>query len=507
MEKAKEEKKQRFSAWDTTIAFLSLEILALVSFGLGGAFGIRLFDILGFFIGILTFGYAKANFTKPTILKNLKWLIPLGVFFLLLGFSAFFFKYYGGETGFSGAIASLLYLLLETLGLIGFFLLGLGMKAHPQIKKKYILYALLGGLALYCLAVGLYNLIRYGFFYAAIYKGLVYYYQGVLYPVSEEAKALLGFEFQETTIQYALLPAFVLACSGVGLFKMSPKKDKKTFFILLGFACMGLLFMLLIPAWEQLIALVLVYAAFGIYFLLRFLGNKNEKGKRVLNKVYMVLYFVFVGVVAIVAFLLLTEGRLGLIQGTLNATLHRVPQTVSTAFDAVYDCVYNGAENAAIHKFNFVSFLFGMNPTGTSEIRIHPTRFFEINILWQNGALAFLLLCFLLCLFVKKERDYLRNSSKEEYPLRVMVVALLFGTFAYMSFFADESPLIHGSNFMPFTHGNIMLLMAFLMGMSYEIEKPKRVVDPSLAEPIDAVPEAYVTKGDENEKVEAPANE
>ena len=477
MDKEKTEKKQSFSAWDTTVAFLALEILALVSFGLGGVFGIRLFDILGFFIGILTFGYAKANFDKPTIIKNLKWLIPLGVFFVLLGFSAFFFKYYGGESGASGAIASILYLLLETIGLIGFFLLGLGIKAHPQIKKVYILYAMLGGLAFYCVAVGLYNLIRYGFFYAAVYKGLVYYYQGCLYPVSAEAKALLGFEFQETTIRYALLPAFVLSCSGVALFKMNPKSDKKEFFILLGFVCTGLLFILLIPAWEQLIAVALVYVAFGIYFLLRFFGNKNKKAKSILNTIYTVLYFGFVGLVAVIAFLLLTEGRFGLIQGMLNSTLHRVPSTISTAIDAVYDCVYNGAENASLHHFNLTSFLFGMNPTGASEIRIHPTRFFEINILWQNGALAFLLLCFLLCLFVKKERDYLRNSSKEEYPFRLVVVALLFGTFAYMSFFADESPLIHGSQFLPFSHGNIMLLMAFLMGVSYEIEsKPKPAV-------------------------------
>ena len=258
-----EEKKgsRSFSAWDTTIAFLSLEILALVSFGLGGAFGIRVFDILGFFIGILAFGYARNNFN---IKANLKWLVPVGAFFVLLGFSAFFYKYYGGlQGGAVSVIISFLYLLLEALGLVGFFLLGIGMRAHPQIKKEYILYGLLGGLALYCVVVCFYSLIRYGFLYAAIFRDLVYYYQGVLYPVDVEGKALLGFAFAETSLRFACLPAFVLACSGVGLLRMNPKKDERKFFLLLTLAGIGFLFLVLIPAWQQLVLLAGVYAFFG----------------------------------------------------------------------------------------------------------------------------------------------------------------------------------------------------------------------------------------------------
>lgn len=474
MESNKPEKKQRFSAWDTTIAFLCLEILALVSFGLGGSFGIKIFDILGFFIGILAFGYAK-NYLFPELKANLKWLVSLGLFFVLLGFSAFFFKYYGGFNG--GALAtitSLLYLLLETLGLVGFFLLGLGMKAHGQIKKEYILYALLGGLALYCVVTGFYNLIRYGFFYAGIYRGLVYYYQGVLYRVDVEAKALIGFAFQETSLFYACLPAFALSCSGVGLFKMDPKKDERKFFILLGLAGIGLLYLVIIPAWKLLLVLLAVYAFFGIYFFLRYLGDKDEKKKAVIDKIVLVLYGLLIAGVAFLAFALLTEGRLGLISKILNGVIGRVPMSIETALNAVKDCVYNGAVNADLHKVNVVSLLFGYNPAGDS-ISIHPTRFFPINVLWQNGAIAFLLLCFLACLFIKKERDYLRHGEGDEYPFRLSVVAMLLGVFVYVCFFADDLPLVHGSEFLPFSHGNIMLLLAFLLGLSYEVEKKKEV--------------------------------
>ncbi len=475
MEQNEPEKKQRFSAWDTVIAFLCLEILALVSFGLGGSFGIKIFDILGFFIGILAFGYAKNNLF-PELKANLKWLIPLGIFFVLLGFSAFFFKYYGGFAGgFLSGVTSLLYLLLEVLGLVGFFLLGLGMRGHGQIKKEYILYALLGGLALYCVITGFYNLIRYGFFYAGIYRGLVYYYQGVLYRVDQEAKALLGFSFEETTLSYACLPAFVLACSGVGLFHMNPKADERKFFLLLGLAAIGLLYLVVIPAWQLLIVLAGVYAFFGIYFLLRYAGGKNEKAKGVIHKVMVVFYALLIAGVAFLAFALLTEGRLGIITKLLNAVLGRVPGAVSAGLEAVKDCVYNGAVNADLHKVNFVSLLFGFNPDGSS-ITIHPTRFLPINILWQNGAIAFLLFCFVVCLFVKKERDYLRRASSDEFPFRLSVVAMLFGTLAYTSLFADDLPLVHGNEFLPFTHGNVMLLVAFLLGLSYEIEKKKEVV-------------------------------
>ena len=475
MEQNNPEKKQRFSSWDTTIAFLCLEILALVSFGLGGSFGLKIFDILGFFIGILAFGYAKNNLF-PDLKANLKWLVPLGLFFVLLGFSAFFFKYYGGFSGgLVNSITSVLYLLLETLGLVGFFLLGLGMRSHGQIKKEYILYALLGGLALYCVVTGFYNLIRYGFFYAGVYRGLVYYYQGVLYRVDVEAKALIGFVFEETTLFYACLPAFVLACSGVGLFHMSPKEDERKFFILLGLAGIGLLYLVLIPAWKLLLVLAAVYAFFGIYFLLRYIGNKGEKQKSAIDKTVFVLYILLIAGVAFLAFALLTEGRLGIISKIFNGVLGRVPQSIETAINAAKDCIYNGSVNADLHKVNIVSLLFGFNPDGSS-ISIHPTRFFPVNVLWQNGAIAFLLLCFLVCLFVKKERDYLRHAQAEDYPFRLSVVAMLFGTFVYICFFADDLPLIHGNEFLPFSHGNIMLLLAFLLGLSYEIEKKKEVV-------------------------------
>ena len=469
------QQKQRFSAWDTVIAFLSLEILALVSFGLGGAFGMRIFDILGFFIGILTLGYAKNNFDKPTIKKKLKWLLPIGAFFVLLGFSAFFFKYYGGgSSGTVSTISSILYLLLEAIGLIGFFMLGIGMKAHPQIKKEYILYGLLGGLALYCVVVGLYNLIRYGFFYAAIYHNLVYYYQGVLYRVDTEAKALMGFAFNETTLSFACLPAFILASSGVGLLKMNPKQDRRKFLILLGLAGIGFLFLVLIPAWQQLVLLCFVYAFFGIYFLLRYLSGKNPAHLVYWKRAYMVLYILFIAVIIFIVFALITENRLHIIQKLFTALIGRVPMSVQTGIDAVYDCIYNGVVNADLHRVNIGSFLFGFNPSGDT-ITIHSTRFFEINILWQNGFLAFALLCFLICLYVKKGSEFLRNADKEDYSYRLAVVAMLLAIFVYQSLFADEMPLIHGSDFLPFTHENTMLLVAFLMGLIYETQTKKEV--------------------------------
>ena len=469
-------KKQRFSASDTVIAFLCLEILALTSFGLGGSFGIKLLEILGFFIGILSFGYAKNNFDKDTVKKNAKWLAPLGLFFVLLGFSAFFFKYYGGGSGGGvSAITSILYLLLETLGLVGFFLLGLGMRQHGQIKKEYILYALLGGLALYCVITGFYNLIRYGFFYAGIYRGLVYYYQGVFFRVDLEAKALIGFSFKEVSLDYACLPAIVLACSGVGLLRMNPKKDERKFFVLLGLAGVGLLYLLLIPAWQQLVLVAVVYAFFGLYFLARFLDGKYEKGHTVVKWTSLVLYGLLIAGVAFVAFAVITDSKIGIVTKLFNGVLGRVPASVQNALEAVKDCLYNGASKGDLGKIDFASLLFGYNPSG-NDIRVHPTRFFEINVLWQNGLIAFLLLCFLLCLFVKKERDYLRRSGEEEFPFRLTIVAMLLGIILHVSFFSDEMPLVHGEDFLPFSHGHVMLLVAFLLGISYEIEKKKEAV-------------------------------
>lgn len=456
--------KRFVDQFDTVIAFLSLELIALACFGIGGFTGIRILEIIGFFVACFTIPFIRNHYTKADLKANLKWFIPLGIFCVLMGFSAFFMKYYGGF-----GIDSLVYSLLEVLGLVGFFLLGFGVRHIPVVKKEYILYAFLGGLALYCVIVGFYSLIRYGFFYAGIYRGLSYYYQGVLYPIATEGKILYGFEFMEAALEYAILPSLILGCSGVGLIGLKPKEDPRKFALLAAFAGIGILYSLFIPYWPSLIVMALVYVFALLYRVVRKLVNGDEKKGHRVSLIFTVLYFVFMGFAAVLTLLLLLENKIGVISNILNGILHRVPGTIATAFEAINDCVYNG--EADLHQVNMLSLLFGYSPNGAS-FNVHMTRFFFINVLWQNGLLAFLLLLGLVFFFLRNGRNYLR-AEEGDLPYRLSIVSMCLGLVAFISLFANELPLVHGNEFMPFSQSQYMLALFFLLGLSYMPEKAK----------------------------------
>ena len=467
MEQQKPRQDDFTKRFDTIFAFLILEIIALASFGIGGALGIRLLQIIGFFLSLFSIPFIQNNYTKQDLKPNLPWLIPLGLFCLLMGFSAFFFRAYGGF-----GLNSMVYMLLETLGLAGFFLLGVAANFIPVLKKEYLLYALLGGLALYCVIVGIYSLIRYGFFYAALYKGMFYYYQGVLYPVSTEGKALLGFEFGEVSLKYGCLASLLLGSSGAGLFALSPKKEGRKFLILAALAGVGILYNLLIPYLPALAFMAFVYVFAGLYCLLRHLLRNDEKKRGVVQKVFVFIYFILIGVVALGTLALLLDGKLHILSNLLKAVFGRVPGRLQVFFDAANDAVYNGAVNADLGRIDLMSLLFGYRtPTAGS---LHLTSIFELNVLWQNGFLAFGLLCFVIFFAFKQGRDYLREG-KEDLHFRLAIAMMALAIFLYASLFADDQPIVHGQQLSFFTQSNYMMVSFFLLGLMTMPKKAKEV--------------------------------
>ena len=105
--------------YDTVLAFLSLEVLCLGSFALGGSTGLLIFRILGFFLSLITTGYLFRNFLPEEKTKYWIRLIPFIVLCLLLGVSRFFL------TNNSSTLSGLISGLAVSVGLFGFFLLGL----------------------------------------------------------------------------------------------------------------------------------------------------------------------------------------------------------------------------------------------------------------------------------------------------------------------------------------------------------------------------------------------
>jgi hypothetical protein len=107
--------KDYVQRYDTILAFLGLEILALTAFTLGGTQGLLIFRMLGFFIALAMIPFIEVNHSPKELKGYLIGLIPLGVFAILCAFSSFWITVYSGST-LSGVVNDLTVML----GIVGF---------------------------------------------------------------------------------------------------------------------------------------------------------------------------------------------------------------------------------------------------------------------------------------------------------------------------------------------------------------------------------------------------
>jgi len=464
IEEKKEIKREpSIKRFDTVIAFLAVELIGLVLFGFGGVFGLKFLQLIAIFLAFLAFPFLSHNIDSKTMKANAKWLIPLAAFALLGSFSAFFFAYYGGT---AGIFSFILYSLLQFLGILAFFVLGASIRYIEPLKREFIIYGVLGALGLYVLIVTLYSLARYGFFYAARYDGMVYYYDGVLFRIAREGKALMGFSFAEVNITYAGTPAFILAASGCGLFALKPKEEKIKFIVVGSLALLGVLSLAFMPHKLSLLVLLAVYAVMGLVRLVTYFRQRSEIAKKKWDFALKIAFFVLIGIVGIGLILLFIETKTGLLA---KIGLVKEGNFFGRIVVQIEDVLYNGSANKPFLSVS--SILFGYHPTA---LTVHLERIYEFNVLWQNGVPAFLLMVYLIFFFIKKQRDYL-FEGKDTLGEKFVFIALILAIFIRFSLFDDEMPLIHASEqaFIPFLSSNMHYALMALLGLTYVPMKAK----------------------------------
>lgn len=454
--------------YDTVLSFLALEILALACFGLGSQYGLSVFRVFGVFVAIGLFAFVKQNADKENRKLFLLETIPFALLFLLMSISRFFIG--GGN-----AITSLLVDISVFAGLIAFFVIGYSLKSVPSFKREYIVLAILIGLGAYVLICGIYSFARYGFLYSALYKGKYYYFDGITFPIWTETKVLNGFSFAEAALSYGAGPAVLLSSSGVGCFFINPKKDKKRFFILLGFALLGLLYLCLVPYLQGIVVVVAVAIFFGIFKLVRTLVNNGKFKENNADLLAKILFICFVTLVIGGVIILF-------IDAFTNSIFSKIPYLAASRSGGklcdIAEAIrapFIRSGYSEIASFDFVGFLFGTSYSGGA----HSVMLFEINVLWECGFPAFLLLILvILAMFPLSRRFLLKDGGPS--GEKVAIVALLLTCLVYFTFFDSELPLPHGSLFIPFSRSGIILMCAFLCGHIFEpiaLKKKKEASD------------------------------
>ena len=463
------------------IGFLTLEFLALLCFGFGGENGLVLLRAAGICLALFLYPYAKNQFLlEGGKAKDLLAGIPVLLTCLAFGFSRFWFSFYS-LSWINGVFSCL----LVSCGLVACFLLGYAVKGLSWVKRDYLFLAIGVGLALLVLISGIYSLVRYGAFYVTAFPKMVYYFEGVVFPLNNEGKILDGFLFREASLRFAKAPAFLLSCFGVGLYGCNPKKDKR-FFLILGLAALGFLDMILAPYLYGLILAAAVYAYVGVMYGLRRLSAKGEKQQKAVKICLRIAFYALIASVVGLFLLLVADTVVGesgsflrrlsflASKGENNRYSYTALGTLVARVESIIDATFYTTRYGVRH-FNFLGLLFG-----APAEQILNSPFAEFNFIYQNGMVGFTLLVIALFYGFYRAHRYFYEAEDEGH-IKLIAIGLLLGLFAYWSFLADEAPLRHPqgldepfaghqSLLLPFSRSNHMLLATFLYGYIYRLK-------------------------------------
>lgn len=422
--------------------FLVLEILALVSFGLGGVS--LIFQYAGFIVALIATFFAFKNYSKDDLVPVLCLGAPLLLLSVFTGF------------GYSFSNGDILAKLGCFLALISFLAIGLSARRMKSFSTRNTLYCIGGGLALLTLIGTIATWAQYGVFYPLIHaKAGSYYYDGNLYSILNEMAWLQGFKVVEVSQNYGGLFALMSACFLPASLFVKYKEDKIMFIVFAVIGGIGLISIISIPNFYALIFFVI---AFGAALFYRFLRN-NELAIKILK--YAILIIVgFAGVLVIIAL--------------LNASNSNVSNFI--AGSSFLNRIFNGnrimiVANPVIAAALRVENLFGLNHIISGyDIPMDAIRTssgaFEIEIIKEGGIIAFLLFVIFALFAYESFSRYLKSSKDADY-VKVIFLTLIVGFVFYSTLCSDVFPVTHDSGvYLPFTTSLPLFIIIFVIGFT-----------------------------------------
>ena len=445
----------RLNNYNSLIAFLILECLAITSFALGGNNSV--FYVIGILIGIFAVTSTIGRFSKNEY-KSL--ILFLGIMFLislLTSFGNMLRGYYG------------LWNVITLLAINAFLFMGIAGRRIKSFTPELFLIVVGFSITLLVLISMVYSWTQYGFFYAYLYKNNpIYYYNANLFDVTKEGYWLSGFTFKETTIKYTSLYAFILVCYLPGLLFLNPKnvEQKRSFWFFLAFGFIGLIYLITIPYLKALIFLIpIIIFAFCYKF---FWANVKFR------KAVKIVLFSLIGI-AFIAFLIMLIYSLG--NESFNAFIESNKILGRLFVHNRYAAALIDVLKTVLSSGNF----FGVNTTDliwvNEKVLQLNSGMFEIELLKEGGILLLILIVAFIILIGFIVSKYLRTSKDKDYS-KIVFVSILIMFFLYSSFNYDAFPLTHESNlivadlynfsrYYSFFRSPLTLVMLSLIGYIY----------------------------------------
>ncbi len=445
------------------ISFLALEVFAFISFSFGNSF--VLFGVLSFALMVLLILVTIRDINVNGIAHIAILFIPLVLYVLLtaVGLYSRFHAYVGDFN-----IAEVVFV---PIGILSVALCGYLMSLNETFKLKHFFVVIYLALAILVFLNLLVNLINLGFFYPIIYKGFYMYYAGLKssIPVNEMAYTLEGFKFIEVRMDHYVLYPSLLLSSSAFLFFVSPKTEKKVFFIYLTFTVIGVLALAFIPSIYALLAGLAVI----VIDLIVFLSFKFKVCRKVVKIGFILLAIAF-ATIMIILFVINQDFGASLYNSFKNnAFLNKI--FISNRFVKVFSPLISNL------FVNNRFFGFYENPiTALVSQEAHLSGSYAFDNIMTGGLLGALAFLFILLFAVKGFKRYLfKNNDNQEYRYKGLMFAFFAIFFIYSLFFNNGEYGIFYSICKPIYMTGPFMLAVFMIFYSYSqgINKKEETVN------------------------------
>ena len=453
------EKLGKLHKFAPAVTFLAMEIFALMAFSFGDSY--VLYGALSLAMMVLLVLFNIRQIKVDGVSTIAFFIFPLFLFILLAALGVYS-KAHLIVQDFN--IAELIFV---PLGLLPIAFSGYLVTLDKSFKIQTFLIVIYSALAVLTLVNIIVNLVNFGAFYTVLYKGYHMYYRGEpsSVPLEEMAYTLQGLKFVEVKMsQYVVNPLLLLTSSIALLF--IPFKNKKLFFIFLGYSALGVIGLVLFPS--------LIGGIFAVVILLIdafiYLGYK-VKGAR---KPLIIVLFVLLGLLALAlfAFVLNYQSMFSGVSSMIanNSLLNRIFNT--NRYAQLY--------SPAIKDIFFENFLGSWGThTAYQDVLYQLTGSFLFDNVPTSGVIGGIAFIIMLVVGFKAFKPYLSKEKEDAMHSKVLLLAFTsFFVIFSASLFEREYGVFHNI-VRPIYMSPLFMIMVFMF--TYIISK-RKVEDPKKEE-------------------------
>ena len=437
--------------------FLLMEIMAILSFSLGNNF--IFYAVLMLLItGFISFISYK-EFSKDGFSTFFFFLFPLLVYGFLTALSHF-----TEDPDYVLGSNKILNLLIA-FGLTGFAVSGYLFSTHQEIKISQVLLVIYSALAIYVLINLFATMVEFEPFYTIKYRNYYMYYDGVMNdtPVGSMAFALMGFSFEEVSVQYFTFFANILLSSSLGLFFIRYKENKKTFIAFCAFTALAVLSIILtINKYCLIYTLLEVVTLAVIICLIKF------------KQIRPIAKYVFIGVGALVGlFFIVMVLNAQNYWGSPIPAIRNIIAKNSFLSHIFNDNRFAKSINAVLDGIFSKEKMFGNYTVAAPYIThvgydqgLYPVGSWLVDDFMISGLFGSLFFIFLIVVGLRRVILYFKNSD-DEIMSKTLITALVFSVFVYGLVGFDANPYIFKSTLIPFCQNGIFLIGIFLISYCF----------------------------------------